>query len=191
MSDNGQPLVEAAAALLEGAGGSLPITSLNKALFYLDLHFLLEAGRTVTNATYLALPAGPVVAKYERRIIRALEEAEIAQQDEADDGVTKPVCLTSLPKASVLNARQWDVAHRLGAWAGKRTPGWLSDFSHQNMGWRLAWDRGLGAKRPAEKIDLRIAVQQLVDDDGWLEKAPDGETMDAFHAADHEDGTDW
>jgi len=36
-------LVEAAAALLEGAGGSLPITSLNKAVFYLDLESLLKS----------------------------------------------------------------------------------------------------------------------------------------------------
>ena len=42
-------MVEAAAALLEGAGGSLPITSLNKALFYLDLHCLLTSGSTVTS----------------------------------------------------------------------------------------------------------------------------------------------
>ncbi len=47
-------LVDAASVLLEDAGRSLLTTSLNKALFYLDLHSLLETGETVTKAIFVA-----------------------------------------------------------------------------------------------------------------------------------------
>ena len=38
------------------------------------------------------------------------------------------------------------------------------------MGWKIAWARGLGANRPAQKLDLRIAMQQLLDRAPWLER---------------------
>lgn len=184
-------LVEAATALLEGAGGSLPITSLNKALFYLDLQWLLEHGDTLTGTTYMALKAGPVVAKYEKRVIDALEEFGLAQQDEADDGLSKPVCLVAEPNYVHLTLEQQSVAKRIGAKAAHRSPSWLSEFSHQNTGWRIAWDAGLGAKRPAVKVDLRIAMQQLVDEDPWLEQAPDADLAGLFRSADDLGGTPW
>lgn len=184
-------MIEAAAALLEGAGGSLPITSLNKALFYLDLHWLLEHGGTITESTYLGLPAGPVVAKYDKRVIGALEDAGVAQQDESEDGLTKPMCLTRVPDYAVLTQAQRDVASRIGDWAAHRTPSALSAYSHGNDGWKLAWDQGLGAKRPAQKIDLRIALQQLAVADDWLTEESDAEVSATFRAADDDEGTPW
>lgn len=183
-------LVEAAAALLEGAGGSLPITSLNKALFYLDLAALLESGATITGTTYLALPAGPVVAKYDKRVVVALESAGIAQQDEAEEGLAKPVCLIEAPARNTLSEAQWLAAHRRGAWAASKTPSELSRLSHENVGWRLAWQAGLGAKKPAVKIDLAIAMQQLLDEDAWLDR-DDSESAEAVRNADRESGDRW
>jgi len=184
-------MIEAAAALLEGAGGSLPITSLNKALFYLDLLWLLTHGRTITESTYLGLPAGPVVAKYDKRVIAALEDAGVAQQDESEDGLTKPVCLTLVPQYAVLTPEQRQAASRIGRWAASRTPSTLSDYSHGNDGWKLAWDQGLGARLPAQKIDLRIALQQLTHTDDWLTEEPDADVSNIFSGADDEKGTPW
>lgn len=184
-------MIEAATALLEGAGGSLPITSLNKALFYLDLRWMLTHGRTITGSTYLGLPAGPVVAKYDKRVIGALEDAGVAQQDESEDGLTKPMCLTLVPPYVALTQEQRDVAGRIGRWAAERKPSALSAYSHGNDGWKLAWDQGLGAQRPAQKIDLRIALQQLADADDWLGEEPDADVSSIFSSADDEKGTPW
>lgn len=183
-------LVEAAAALLEGAGGRLPITSLNKAVFYLELESLLKSGATVTGATFLALPAGPVVAKYDKRLVGALESAGIAQQDEAEDGLTKPVCLIRTPTRELLSETQWQDAHRVGAWAATKSPSELSRLSHENAGWQLAWQAGLGVKRPAVKIDLHIAMQQLLSKDPWLDQA-DPASDAACRDADLEPGERW
>ncbi|MBK9386933.1 MAG: DUF4065 domain-containing protein [Planctomycetes bacterium] len=184
-------MVEPAAAVLLGAGGSLPITSLNKALFYLDLSWLRDHGETMTSATYLALPQGPVVAKYPTRLVAALEEASVALQDDAEDGFAKPVCLTKEPAFVALTEEQVDRAKQIGRWAASKKAGELSQYSHDNMGWQIAWARGLGAKRPAQKLDLRIAMQQLLERDPWLEEAPDAELEARLRAADDEAGAAW
>lgn len=185
------PLLEAATWLLSSAGGELPITSLNKALFYLDLSALAEGGETITGATYLALPAGPVVAKYDRRIVQALEDAGLAQQDVADDGVTKPVCLLQEPKRHHLTEAQLAIAAQIGRWAKRESARSLSEYSHKNIGWKLAWHAGLGQAHPAQKVDLRIAMQQVMDRDPWLDEEPTSEVEQAFALADSEPGTAW
>ncbi len=62
---------------------------LNKALFYLDLYTLRDQGKLLTECEYIALPAGPTVASYERRLVRDLRTAGLAVQNERGD--TKPV----------------------------------------------------------------------------------------------------
>lgn len=181
-------LVEAAARLLEAAGGSLHITSLNKALFYLDLFALRDLGRTVTETTYLALPAGPVAAKYESRLVRALEDAGLAQQDEAEDSGAKPVCLLASPETKLVAGEALLLSKRIGAWASRKTAASLSELSHRNSGWQMAWDRGLGAKKPAQPINLSIAMQQVLDADPWLDESPDADAAAAFADADSEVG---
>jgi hypothetical protein len=184
-------LLEASTALLADAGGSLPITSLNKSLFYLDLAALRDLGRLVTGAPYLALPAGPVVAKYDRRIIAALEDAGIAQQDESEDGHTKPVCLIKVPELKLLSPEQRDLAKRIADRTVKLTPGALSDLSHKNVGWQIAWEAGLGAKRPAQLINMKIAMQQLLDVDPWIDELPDGDCGISFLEADEAQSVPW
>ena len=189
---NPQLLVEAAARLLEAAGGTLPITSLNKALFYLDLFALRDGGAAITGTTYLALPAGPVVAKYEKRLIGGLEEAGLAQQDTSgDETATKPMCLVALLSTDSLTDKQRAMAQNVGRWASKHTATELSDMSHRNEGWRLAWESGLGAKKPAQPINLRIAMQQILDVDPWVDLQPEGDVADAFAGADSESGVDF
>lgn len=185
-------LVEAAACLLQHAGGSLPITSLNKALFYLDLHALLEHGSTVTDTTYLALSRGPVVAKYEKRLVQALEDAGLAQQEEAEDGYGKPVSLVVEPSCERLTPSQIDLARQVAAWAKKNSAKALSDYSHRNAGWKAAWEAGLGGlSGHAEKVNLRVAMQQIVEDDEWLSAPADPGVIKAFSGADRESGDAW
>ena len=187
---NRTPLLQAAASILAAAGGRLPITSLNKALFYLDVVSLRDHGVVITGTTYLALPAGPVVAKYEKRLVQALEDAGVAQQDDADDGMTKPVCLVGEVQPTDFSNQQVTLIQRVGAWASKRSASDLSEYSHRNDGWKIAWDQGLGSKLPAKPINLRIAMQQILDDDPWLESLPIGDVADAFASADSDVGVD-
>ncbi len=148
-------------------------------------------GKPVTGATYIALPAGPVVAKYDRRIVQALEDAGLAQQDEADDGVTKPVCLLQEPTRHHLTEAQLALADRIGRWARKTSARALSEYSHKNIGWQIAWDAGLGQSHPAQKVDLRIAMQQVMAQDPWLEEEASGDAETAFAHADAEPGAAW
>ncbi len=185
-------LVETAAHILEAAGGSLPITTLNKALFYLDLWALRDNGATITSTTYLALPAGPVVARYDKRLIAALEDAGLAQQDTSDDeNTTKPVCLLATPRTTLLTAEQRAMIQQIGRWASEHSARELSEKSHRNDGWRLAWDTGLGAKKPAQPINLRIAMQQILDIDPWVATPPADDVADAFADADLTTGIDF
>jgi Protein of unknown function (DUF4065) len=171
-------LLEAAAVLLEGAGGSLLTTSLNKALFYLDLHALLESGTTATGETYVALRAGPVVEGYRERLIGELERCRIAMQDD-DNPSYMPVILRHPIKPTRLGAEMLAMARTVGRWAASKQAGELSDFSHENAAWRLAWDAGQGSS-----IDLRLAIQQIADADPWLDAPVSPEEAAVFDAAD-------
>ncbi len=173
-------LLEAAAVLLEGAGGSLLTTSLNKALFYLDLHALLDTGATVTGETYVALRAGPVVEGYRERLIGELERTRIAMQDD-DNPSYMPVILRHPVKPTRLGAGLVAMAHTIGRWAASKQAVELSDFSHENPAWQLAWDRGSGQ---GSSIDMRLAIQQLADADPWLDEPLSPSEKSAFGAAD-------
>jgi len=56
------------------------IVVINKTLFYADIVSLMERGDTITHSEYLALPQGPVVASYEKRLVRDFERAGLGQQ---------------------------------------------------------------------------------------------------------------
>src|SRR5688500_388381 len=85
-------LVEATVTALEAAGGRMNIVLLMKALFYADLAALRDTRHTVTRQPYLALEFGPVVAKYDKRVIAALERRGLAASDQ--EGDSKPLSLT-------------------------------------------------------------------------------------------------
>ncbi len=79
-SNKKQKLTDAAAAILRCApNNELNIVVLNKALFYVDLVSLRDYGNTLTENTYIALENGPVVAKYQQRLVKPLAEARIAE----------------------------------------------------------------------------------------------------------------
>jgi len=184
-------LVEAAALILKGAGGSLNITPLNKALFYLDLRSLLETGSTATGASYIALKQGPVVAKYPERLVGALEKAGLAIQSDEEDG-SKPLSLVQEPpEPRFLDAEQVRLVEGIARWAKEKGASWLSNFSHENIGWMLAWQEGLGSGRPAKSINLHLAMQQLAEDDAWLTDELSDRERAVFARADQETGAEW
>ncbi len=80
---------------------------------------------------------------------------------------------------------------RIGRWAKKESASALSDYSHKNIGWQLAWAAGLGQSHPAQKVDLHIAMQQIMERDPWLDEEPTSEVEQAFAFADSEPGTVW
>ena len=171
-ADKGQKLVEAAVALLTSATDRrMSAVQLNKALFYLDLAMLRDKGHTFTDSTFVALEQGPVVAKYQKRLIARLGELGLARQTQ--EGMSKPIALVDNIGGqldSVLQAQARPVAQ----WICKKTARQLSDFSHLNPGWKLAYHSGTGSSQP-KPINMFIAMQQIVDSDPWLNQPLDAE----------------
>lgn len=181
-------LLEAAVALLQGApNGELKVVLLNKGLFYLDLVCLRDQGHSATGATFMALPQGPVVAKYDRHLVGALEHEGLAEQ--IQDGMAKPIRLKQRPaKYEYLDEATLKLAEEMGRDVARLTSATASEFSHKNPGWRLAYDSGLGAGKGAKPINMLVALQQLNDsdeDDGdrWLDEEADEPLMKAFRDA--------
>lgn len=163
--DRSRRLIDAAVALLAAAPEHcMSAVQLNMALFYLDLAALKDHGAPVTGNTYLALDQGPVVARYKERLVGQLEGLGLAKQ--TDLGRSKPIHLVGTPEIR-LDADSRKLAGKIAHWTCKKTATELSDFSHDNPGWRLAYSDREG--RQPKPIDLLIAMQQIVDDDLWLD----------------------
>ncbi|MGN6108808.1 MAG: Panacea domain-containing protein [Kofleriaceae bacterium] len=162
-------LMEASMALLQVTPDQqMNIVVLNKALFYLDLAALRDLGQTVTQQKYFALPMGPVVNKYDRRIVGSLEKAGLAEQ--ITHGGAKPVRVKQRLEAfTSLSSQELELASTISAFASRFSSAMISDLSHKNIGWILA-SRRAAAGRPAPEIDMRIAMQQVLDCDPWLEE---------------------
>jgi hypothetical protein len=177
-------LVEAATALLSAAKGkALQVTNLNKALFYLDLVALRDTGKTVSRSAFIALKEGPVVAKYEKHLIKPLADAGLAKQE--SEGLAKPVRLIAeKDDFEFLSHRMLKAAAKLGRKFSTITATQASELSHENPGWAIAYEEGLRAGKPALPIDLHIAMQQIVGLDPWLTEKPSKAEWEAIVAAD-------
>jgi len=96
-NDRNLRLIEVASAVLHAAPGhSLNAVVLNKVLFYIDLATLRDRGETLTQNPYVALQNGPVIAKYQNRLIDRINELGIARQISQWDG-SKPIVLEVFP----------------------------------------------------------------------------------------------
>ncbi len=183
-------LVEAAAAVLNSAPSHrLNVVVLNKVLFYLDLASYRDRSATITGNTFLGIQQGPVVAKYPKRLIGQLETRGIAKQISEWDG-SKPVQLESSPNhVRFLDADAMNLVAAVTTWFAPKTSAQASDFSHENPGWRLAWSeyRRTGKISP---INMRIAMQQIIEDDPWME-TPLLNHDEILAAADAGVGADW
>jgi hypothetical protein len=176
---NDTPLLKAALAILQKAGGKLNIVVLNKALFYLDLYALLEFGHTVTGIPYVALPYGPVVKDYPKRLVKALEEAGLAHQE--PDGLNKPMVADSCLPVDLAPEVNPLVDHVV-AHIGQFTSSEAVDYAHQNPGWRMAREQ-TKPPRPAEEINMMLALQQLAAEDPWLSAPLTPDEAHALHQA--------
>ena len=167
-SEKSRRVVEAAAAILAAAPSRrMNTVVLNKALFYLDLAALRDFGEVVTQNTFIALEQGPVVAQYQKRLIKPLEEAGIAVQEE--HGMAKPICLKREFQHRVfMDEPLLDLAGKIARWLAPQTSSRVSELSHENPGWKLAYEQGWEREGKPRSINLLIAMQQIVDKDPWL-----------------------
>jgi hypothetical protein len=172
-------LMEATMAVLQATPErQLNIVVLNKALFYLDLFALRDLGTMITGQDYVALPQGPVVDGYKSEIIRPLTAAGLAEQLQIDKA--RPVrVVRPLAQFEHLNASELHFAQVVGAGFTPFTSTMVSAYSHENPGWVLA-RRSYVPGGPPLRINMRLALQQLCEDDGddvWLETPLDAATM--------------
>lgn len=169
-------LIEAAVAVLSGAGGELQTVNLNKALFYFDLAMLRDMGRTYTGTAYVALKRGPVVNDYKVALVRALEQRQLAEQTVA--GLAKPIVLRDGALVRRVDIDVLAAATQAGEWAKKHSAEFLSDYSHGNPGWEIAHAKGEGTR-----INMVLAMQQVVDVDPWMESAFTGDELEHLRTA--------
>ncbi len=170
---------EAVVALLDGAPGRrMQITNLNKALFYMDLAALRDTGSTITDAVYLALDNGPVLNEY-KQIVEELAVAKVAHQD--IEGLEKPVVLDrSLDTYHYLDDHGRALAVKIAQFVAQQSARDISKLSHTNPGWVVAFNKGRGRNLAPAPIDMNLALQQLGDEDPWLNEAPDDTFRDAI-----------
>jgi hypothetical protein len=170
IAEKGQRLLDAAVAILEVAPANrLNITLLNKALFYLDLVALRDFGDTITGNVFVALEHGPAVAHYQKRLVKKLEKAGLAKQIDEDE--SKPVVLCKGAKSASLNDEEKaliervteNVVRHIGS--SKKS----SDYSHENLGWQIAYAAGQKKGLAAKPIDLNVALQQITEPDPWVD----------------------
>ena len=183
-------LVEAAAAVLSAAPERrLNAVVLNKVLFYLDLASLRDRGETVTQNSYIALVNGPVVAKYEQRLIRQLESRGIAKQTAEWDGA-KPIVLESCPEHfQYVDADTFNLVAAVTKFFATATSRQASEYSQENPGWEIAWNDFQRTGKPAP-INMRIALQQIVEEDPWMD-TPLLDDDEMLAAADVGEGEEW
>lgn len=189
-NEKSERLIEAAAAILNAAPDRrLNAVVLNKALFYLDLASLRDRGETVTHNPYIALQNGPVVAKYEQRLIRSLESQGIARQISEWDG-SKPILLESCPEHfQFVDADTLILVSKVTSHFASATSRRASDYSHENPGWEMAWNEFQRTGKHVS-INMRIALQQIIEDDPWMD-LPLLNDDELLAAADAAQGEEW
>jgi hypothetical protein len=189
-NEKSERLIEAASAILNAAPNRrLNTVVLNKALFYLDLASLRDHGETITHNSYIALQQGPVVAKYNSRLIGQLESRGIGKQISEWDG-SKPIILEACPQHfEFVNADAMILVSAVTSYFADATSRKASEYSHDNPGWQLAWDESRRSGTPTA-VNMRIALQQIVEDDPWMD-LPLLNDDAILAAADAGSGADW
>ena len=67
----------------------------------------------------------------------------------------------------------------------------MSDFSHDNPGWRIAHEDEKLADGRKQVVDMNIAMQQIIDDDPWIDEPRGDALRAACRAADTTLGLPW
>lgn len=161
---------KAASALLSLADGhELKAVVFQKAMFYSDLVALRDLGRTITGSAYTAAPLGPMLTNF-TKLVAHLKSKRIAIQ--VSDGDALPI-RALLPFSDNLHDDEREIVRMVSARASNWTSTAASDYSHKNIGWII------GRDAPLKRINLVLAMQQLVDDDTWLEEPVTPDEVDA------------
>lgn len=183
-------LMEVAASILDHTPEKkLKTAVLNQALFYVDLVSLRDFGEILSHNTYLALEHGPVIEKYQTRLVHGLLDAGLATQ--SSEGSTMPIVLQRVPdRLDYIDDSIAAVIEKVALWAAHQTAPEISDFAHQNIGWLVAYQEGIGSQQPPQPINLYLALQQVVDQDPWMEMAYTVSDQ-AIAAADCDAGVPW
>lgn len=176
-------IVEAAMAILQATPErQLGITVMNKALFYADLCALRDLGGTITRAGYVALPQGPVLNHYERSLVKKLDALRLAEQ--IRDGWEKPLIVRKeLDSFTLLTPDEVGIAQLVARRIHSKTAAWVSEYSHENEAWQLAFRQQTGAP-----ISMTIAMQQVLEEDPWMDTEPDEIFRSVIAAAENETG---
>lgn len=164
MTDNTR-LLQAAQLLLDYAGGTMQRTNLNKALFYLDLYWYQETGETYTGARYVAIERGPVVDHYKTDLIAPLLDGGIVAEGRIEFGPGMTGFPLTLQRRTAPHPTEHleVLARRVAAFAVSKTAFDISEFSHENLGWRTAFAKGSGSP-----INMLLALQQITPEDPWV-----------------------
>lgn len=191
MPEDQQRLIVIASTLLNFAGGKrLNTVLLNKALFYFDLTYLRDFGEVFTHSPYIALPQGPVVANYDKRLIKPLVKQNIAIQESIGDAL--PVSLLNFPNEfSHVNDEVKQLARSIAEYFSKLTSTQASNFSHENPGWRMAYRNGLKAGKSPLSINMTIAMQQILEEDPWLSEPVSDTTLEDIYAVEEQVELSW
>ena len=136
-------LVEAAVALLRRPDHEMQIVVLNKALFYLDLLWYRDHGELLTKNPYIAMPQGPAIAGFERKLVKALETKNLAVQTTKAVGpyTAKPMKLVGDQADfhfKYLDKEALDMVSHVANALKPHTSTRLSEFSHENAAWLAA-----------------------------------------------------
>lgn len=137
-------------------------------------------GKTVTRNPYIALPLGPVIAKYDKRIVNELTREGVLIQRDEENGA-KPVVLKKREESLLLTHEEIELAHEIGKlFSEEFSSGRASVISHRNEGWEIAFKLGYDAGKPPRAIDMNIALQQIVDEDPWMDEPIDPAVINAI-----------
>lgn len=162
--------------------GQMGITVMNKALFYADLCALRDLGETITRSGYIALPAGPVLNHYERSLIKLLERLGLAEQTR--DGWEKPlVARVKVDPFELLTDEEVGIAQLVSRRIHGKSATWVSEYSHENDAWISAFRAGNGTS-----INMICALQQVIEDDPWVDVPSDAAMIQALDRASVDDG---
>ena len=143
-------------------------------------------GDTLTGNAYIALEQGPVVARYDKRLVQGLEREGLARQ--RTDGWAKPIRLAPGVEPTGLSEADLQRAGEIAEWVQRQTSSAISQRSHQNPGWKLAYDTGLAGDGKPRSSDMIVAMQELLDDDPWMDEPLTAEEKAAVAEVDLEGG---
>jgi hypothetical protein len=164
--------VETVSALLQAARGHrMNAVVLNKAMFYADLVALRDLGHTMSGSEYNAAPLGPMLANFDTLKV-VLSTRGVAEQTFEEDTKAEPVCLRRPLQAHFLTEAEKEVAWKVGAECSKWSSTQATDIAHLNPGWKLAFSA------PRKRINLLIAMQQIIDD-AWIKEPATPEELEA------------